>query len=273
MGDPACHPRYVAAEQIVLMTAPQWWEITAALATAISAGVIAWQAFLTRKSVAASEKAVAVAQAALVESQLARIEAGAPRLLVRAQGWVAADDARLRSDPGTSPRPVTTEDVFKLPRDGKVSLGISYPIEIRNDGPSTAVVMIASRYTNGNSIGFNVQLAPGESKEQSVWFARSVAEWVELTDDVGEDGKRTGGKSAGAITVTYRGPRDADLDEVHTMQVIGSLLLPVADAQGDWRPHLDPFEPQSFGIGAPTVERIYWRSRQAGQKFELVELI
>lgn len=53
----------MAIEPIVLVDAPQWWEITAARAMTVSAAVIAWQAWQTRKSVAATEKAVTVAQA------------------------------------------------------------------------------------------------------------------------------------------------------------------------------------------------------------------
>jgi hypothetical protein len=265
-ADPACHSRYVAAEQIVLTSAPQWWEIAAALATTLSALVIAWQAFLTRKSVAASEKAVTVAQAALVESQIARIESGAPRLSVTRVGWFDVAEAKVRFE-GKEARLVNVDDVFKLPRDGKVSLGIHIELEVRNEGPGTATLMVGAA-VDKNSYGYRMELAPGVSEKTSVFFERPVAEWIALTDEVGDDGSRES-KKAGSITVIYCGPRDADLDEVHTMEVRGSLLLPVEDAQGDWRPHHDPFETQSFHVAQSVVTRTYWRSRQAHQTFEL----
>lgn len=260
----------MAAEQIVLITAPQWWEITAALATAISAGVIAWQAFLTRKSVAASEKAVTVAQASLVESQIARIETGAPRLSVKQRNWPNPDEATVRFERGGETRTVNDTDIFKLPRDGKVELTIAIDVEMRNDGPDAAVMKLEA-VTGRVSAGYPIELTPGQVFAASIDFTLTVAEWIALIDEVGKDGKRAA-KKAGAITATYRGPRDADLDEVHVMDVHGSLLLAVEDAQGDWRPHHHPFELQTFKLTAPVVTRTYWRSRQANQKFELVEL-
>ncbi len=258
-------------EQIVLMTAPQWWEITAAVATALSAGVIAWQAFQTRKSVAASERAVAVAQAALVESQIARMESGVPQISIFPTGYIDAASAVVRiigeGIGNTIRRPTTDDDVFKLPRDAGTFIETAYSFTARNDGPSSATLRFIG--TRGVSMSpFREQLHPGESVDVDVTISRTVAEWVQLVDEVRPNGTRAA-KRAAVLQVNYKGPRDADVDEVHRIVVHGSLLMPVEDAEGDWRPHHHPFEDQTFGVDMPTVERTYWRSRKANEKFDL----
>jgi hypothetical protein len=252
------------------MTEPNAVEYVAAIATAVSALVIAWQAWQTRSSVKASQEtvkasnsAVAVAQDALRESQLARLEAGVPRIFVIAQPWI--DAAKVRGPKAGGERwesaDVDPTTVFKLPRDGDIRLGVEHPITVRNDGPGSVRLQTAPqavRYPNGDL--YDV-FSAGESRQGTYYIQKSVKEWVELAEAVARGAKPV----ANQLQITYTGPRDADVMEVHEVVVRGSCLVPVPDAIGDWTIEGDTFDTNMDASVLP-AQRTYWRSRS--QKLE-----
>lgn len=89
------------------------WQITAAIATSVSALVIAWQAFETRRSAAASNKAVRIAEESLnvarkegdrstalvAESVKARLDVGAPSLSFRKDSSAGEENEFVQWDP------------------------------------------------------------------------------------------------------------------------------------------------------------------------------
>ncbi|QDZ13576.1 hypothetical protein [Humibacter ginsenosidimutans] len=70
---------------------------------------------------------------------------------------------------------------------------------------------------------------------------------------------------ANRLKITYIGPRDADVTEVHEVVVRGSCLVPVSDATGDWTIERDVFDANMEASVLP-ARRTYWRSRS--QKLE-----
>lgn len=250
---------------IVVQTQPSALEWIAAGATVLSAGVIAWQAWLTRRSVQASDRAVEVAQAALTESQLARIESGVPRLTVTTNMLFADQQLWRIRDNGSDP--VNEDDVFKLPRDADVRLWLSHGFTVRNDGPGTVI----PRISWGTSIWSNPDaspLPPGAEKHYSFVVSHTVSEWVDLLKtSYGED-MRTVFPVAGKIYFQYAGPRDSDVDEMHVVVVRGSALVAVDDAKGDWRRANGSDHFSSLKAEVEPATRTYWRSRSAKVEFD-----
>lgn len=253
------------------MADPNALDYVAAVATTVSAGVIAWQAWQTRAAVKASEtsaeasnSAVTVAQAALRESQLARLEAGVPRIFVIAQPWVDASKVwgYPRGGNGWERMEIEESEVFKLPRDGARKLRVEHRITVRNDGPGSVQLMSAPvgiAYENGDL--YNV-FAAGETREGTYSITKTVEEWVGLSEAVARGEKPV----AHRLTLTHTGPRDADVSETHEIVVTGSCLIPVADAAGDWTIEGTVFDTNMSARVLPARRR-YWRSRSQDLEF------
>lgn len=259
--------------EIVVQTQPSFVEWIAATATAASAGVIAWQAWQTRRSVQASEDAVQIAQAALTESQLARIESGVPRLTVTTPMIPEAEKLWRRD--GFQRVMIAEDEIFKLPRDADLILGFEHTFTVRNDGPGT--VLPLTRASESVSVqGFAEPIPPNSERVFTFAVRRTVAEWVTLlkpevaisTKEVDGESERTVHPVCASVDVVYSGPRDSDVDEIHTVSLRGSALVAVSDAQGDWRRYSDfEWDGTLRARVAPAI-RNYWRSRSAGVRFD-----
>jgi hypothetical protein len=254
----------MSVTDIVVQTQPSALEWIAAGATALSAVVIAWQAWQTRRSVQASEKAVEVAQAALTESQLARVESGVPRLIVTTSAFPASEKL-WRHD--VSPSVLVAEtDVFKLPRDAKTGLSFSHTFKVRNDGPGT----VAPRFSGSGGAWVHFSPEPilsGTEKEYTFTVRLSVARWVKIlaSETPGDEAESP---ICATIDVVYSGPRDSDVDETHRIIVRGSALQAVEDAEGDWRRYKDDDWNTTVTARVAPATRTYWRSRSANVKFD-----
>lgn len=239
-------------------------EYVAAIATALSAIVIAWQAVLTRRSVKASEESVeasqealGIAEATLREAQLARVEAASPRVMVNTRGFSASTIYQTGDDRSMSS--VQYETIYKMPRDGDIRLTDYLPVTLTNDGPGTAILMAGGQLydKDHNIVARDVTLRSGETKAVLIRITKSVAEWSRRGEDAAEAAKPI------LYTFRYQGARDSDIDEVHTIALTGSLLSPVENQNGDYQNEVfASLESKTL----PSV-RTYWRSRSANLQF------
>lgn len=260
-----------------------WLDYVAAGATALSAIVIAWQAWQTRAAVKSSEanveaaqqsvevaqQSVKVATQALRESQLARLEAGVPRITVSTENWVETQNAIVETPTEGAPhttRQIKAEDQFKLPRDARRELYIRHAIIVRNDGPGAVTVAVGPFATAEG--GSSEVIVPGAEREYTLTIRKSIAEWIEVLEQgsVKTETNRQTRAVAHRAKVTYVGPRDADVTEVHEVVFTGSLLRPVKDAVGDWEVDVIGWELDMLAEVLP-ARRTYWRSRSRREKF------
>lgn len=255
----------MSVTDIVVQTQPSALEWIAAGATAVSAVVIAWQAWQTRRSVQASEKAVDVAQAALTESQLARVESGVPRLFVTP--GPPSGPEHVVQFVRHRPLPVTSEEIFKLPRDAERLLLSKHSLTVRNDGPGT----ILPRFASSPSVDILRTIhpiPPGTERVYEFSVSHPVARWIEILS-ARQDAE--GSKIypvCGTLDVIYSGPRDSDVDETHQVVLRGSLLVAVEDAEGDWRRYDDFPYNSTMSVEVLPATRVYWQSRSANVKFD-----
>jgi len=236
--------------------------IVAAGATTVSAGVIAMQAWYTRKSVAASVEATRVAESALRESQIARIEAAVPRLSVRVNGPVYVTGLTYAEKwPFTN---VPQSATFVLPRDAERLVQVQHTVTVTNDGPGTATITPHAVF-GGYMMELSTQIPPGESGDFDLLIARPVSEWADL-ERKARNTAISRGPEAARFTFTYEGPRDADVTEVHEVVIRGSVLTESEDANGVWRPHSDTDFGAFMNIEVLPAKRTYWRSRAAREE-------
>ncbi|MBZ4488180.1 hypothetical protein LQ938_11075 [Microbacterium sp. cx-55] len=228
-----------------------WLDYVGPLATAASAAVIAWQAWLTRSALKTS-------QIALRESQISRVEAQAPRLSVYAAGvdpepmWLVHAPGAMHLDAVSIPN----SHVFKLPRDAdqEVILGASFMFS--NDGPGNAILTVED---DSGDVFSEMLAIVGEGQRYEYWVKKTVAEWVRLL--------RLGGQQRiSRLTVRYEGSRDSDVSEAHVIEVHGNALRPVVDAEGDWRVIDYSDAERVVGSVLPTT-RTYWKSRTRNETF------
>lgn len=255
--------------EIVVQAQPSALEWIAAGATVASAAVIAWQAWLTRRSVQASEQATEVARASLTESQLSRIEDGFPRITVSTPKYVPDTQVwRLDTEGATL---VSENDIFKLPRDADLELRVDHTFTVRNDGPGTVLPRIT---TWDGARGFQRidPIRAGDEQVYSFQIIHTVADWVKLlkSDATAERGNddATVHPKCGSVRVKYAGPRDSDVDEDHVVEVRGSALIAVENAQGDWRRAAEGEWGSTLTAAVLPATRTYWRSRSAHVKFD-----
>jgi len=236
--------------------------IVAAVATTVSALVIAIQAWYTRKSVAASVEATRIAESALRESQIARIEAAVPRLSLRVGRSV--DVAKLYIADHWPPQRVPVNATFVLPRDAERNLQVRHTVTVTNDGPATASITPRAVF-GGYLMELATPIRPGESGDFELMITRPVSEWIDLARQT-RDTPISRGPEAARFTFTYEGPRDSDVTEVHEVVIRGSVLTEVEDANGTWRPFYDDGFAALMPIDVLPATRTYWRSRAAREE-------
>jgi hypothetical protein len=172
------------------------WAILAALATTVSAVVIAWQAIETRRaanqahksvqqaeiSAQAARDAVEVSEQILQESQKARIDAGVPRIIVKLLHDMDIT-AQERTDRGNEP--IRTQDTFVLPRDAKRRIFVHRTVHILNEGPGSALVQFNQPLgvpTLDNPTYTSIALSAGDEVQGTYAIDRPVQEWITIAE-------------------------------------------------------------------------------------------
>lgn len=196
------------------------WQILAALATTASAAVIAWQAWLTRRSLKTTDQA-------LKEAQRARIDAGAPTSILLGFPDVAGGPQGY-----VLPRPNQTDPVeemgagtvLAMPGDGDRVLAVNTRVDIHNVGAVPAYVTTSLPVVpiwNGNLQDMppatrEVLLPAGAHWEGWVVVEHTLATWVDRLDAVGPESV--------PFSVEYNGPRDEDVRIVARALIAGTPI-------------------------------------------------
>lgn len=225
------------------------WQITAAIATSVSALVIAWQAFETRRSAAASNDAVGVAKdslkvareetarstALVAESVKARLDAGAPTLTF---AQVPRDGEEYSVAEG-SPRGAAADlkrfrGTFHVPQDNYRSVWIKVPIRIENEGASSVTLSCYPPVFDSEFRGdypevsqSKITIAPRAGVTCGVLLGGSLSQWVASSQGASDERQRLWAQFA----VELKGNSGVVL--IQRIEVLGT---PAEEyAPGEWR--------------------------------------
>ncbi|HEV7950923.1 MAG TPA: hypothetical protein VGP24_14250, partial [Glaciihabitans sp.] len=206
------------------------WAITAAVATALSAIVVAVQAFYTRKSVHDTAQTLELARKEFdrgsqlrVQAERARIDEEMPRLTLDAgMGYRGPlrphEQFGLNEITGNYVSAIARTS-FRMPADGEELIEAAFDVSILNDGPRSAVVTI--ELPLGDPIVSphhqRVVISTGGHHKVTVSIIRPLSRWVDLAqrDDVEV-----------ALQLEYVYPGDASATEMHQVLVNGSMYSP-----------------------------------------------
>lgn len=231
-----------------------------ALATGVSAIVIAIQSKHTRASAEASQAAVVVAHETLREAQIARLDALAPQVLVETYDFVVDTPTAAASKQGQA---VPEDGILRLPRDGEIRITCAVGLRVRNEGNRSVPLTFSSPFfLDGKSYGFVQQtLKPAEEVAGRYHVTQTFAEWVKRAQ-ASLDGA-TG--DTDTFEIAYSGPGDSDLSEYHRIQTSGYPINKVDNQDSAWT--LGELFTTEVKVEALPLERVYWRSRKRGEKF------
>ncbi len=251
--------------------------ITAAIISAISAAIIAWQAVQTRRSTQVALDAVNVARAELEQGEKTRedalrsqIDAEMPRITVTAHLHAEATDPQeprfpvlFADDHRERPERVTQSE-YVLPRDAQKQLSVRATVKIINDGPRHMQATF-TRLANQSAQPEQLDLPPGESTTIGVERVESLARWVELAQWMNGDQTVAPPHEVRVFTLTYRFPGWIGAVENHEVVMGGTVVEPVPGNAAAWRPtHLLRTNESNQRIAELVVqpfERLYFRNR------------
>lgn len=236
---------------------PSWIEYVAAFATAVSAIVIGWQAWLTRRS-------LAYVSESLREARIARLEATFPRITFDAPGWPIHSVDLWASDSWDMDG-IDANHVFRVPRDAKNTLFARFELSVKNEGQRAAnlkftdVLAEAVDESHGTRRGLS-PIEPGETVTFALTFAASVGTWIERARAFETDSEQVILRAS----ILHYGPGDSDIDETHEVVMRGRLLREDSDLTGSWQ--LDASFTEAR-IQVMPATRTYWKSRSRNEKF------
>jgi hypothetical protein len=254
------------------------WGIVAAIATSVSAIVVGFQAWFTRRSVVDTAAALELARQEFargedlrVQAERSRIDAEMPRLTVimgtgftdpREPGWVAA----LVETTGHYETSPALARVYVMPRDAETRIDISLQVTVLNDGPRSAALFVSDRL-NDDKPDRSIVLGLGETSRFEVTVRRSLRRWIELgVPYIDASGAAPIDESAFELSYTF--PGDAGAIENHSVIVGGSIVEREPGNDAGWR--VLPFKPEGrygqVGGGAQPFTRRYRVSRLSEQR-------
>lgn len=269
---------YIAAAEIPPTFIEQltaWSTFAAAIATGVSAGIIAWQSVQTRRSVQVTEEALSLTRAefdrntSLIDDNLkARIDAEMPRIST----GIGGQSARVWDPKVTTnvfgqdePAAIQAGTEYIVPRDNGVLLGVSVSVWAANDGPRRAQCI-----SNG-AVGpaREILLNPGDPPHGfQINRVETLEQWIRLAMPYLPEEQRSGvvleDTTANIGSLVFMYPGDVGAREVHQFAQGGSIVEPVPGNAGAWRiVSLPGEESQSIRLHAVVMpfERNYFRSR------------
>ncbi|GAA1230072.1 hypothetical protein JOF42_000347 [Microbacterium phyllosphaerae] len=251
-----------------------WSTFAAATATTLSALFIAWQIWLTRKSVQTTEATLVVARDEFehsrrlrIDAQKAAIDAEMPKLFVTVKippTFVFATDDRepdMLAETKSRPRRLATGDGFVLPRDANLRLEVVASILVANDGPRRAFIELGAPYSPDRRVRRRL-IDVGDSVTLTANRSATVGEWVRIAE------MRARGESEQVTfaDVVYIFPGDASAIERHEIAQGGTVLEPDPDQTGRWLVRSlaqnDDVTAQALGTEVQPFTREYWASRR-----------
>jgi hypothetical protein len=270
----------VLTEPSFVETLTAWSTLGAAVATVISAGFIAWQIRLTRKSVQAMDRTLDIARQEFdrgrhleIEARKARIDAEMPRLFVSVDYvWEHAYFGdETEPDPySTVPAPKRIPDghEFALPRDAARLVSIAFTSTVANDGPGRAKVFLDAPRSPRHAGRRSLVIAAGDQAREECWRTQTVQEWIDVYE------ARRAGRSddVDVAQVHYFYPGDVAANERHDVVQGGTVLEPDPQRLGVW--HVGDFrarllgDPVGIGTEVMPFTRTYWASRRRSQPLD-----
>lgn len=149
-----------------------------------------------------------------------------------------------------------------MPSDADPILRTKVPVRIYYDGPGS-VQLHASKplvRKDGLRMGHQIVIPSGDSFTGYFSVIKTAGAWISLS-------KQSDDRLAETLQITYRGPEDADVDEVHEVVIFNSLLSEDTSKVGGWRVN-DPFDKDMSATVNPAT-RTYLRSRKRSEEFDL----
>ncbi len=241
------------------MTPGDWATVGSAVATAVSAGVIAWQTVATRRAATASEKAVGLANSTLEQARLqtqhslfmvaeatrARLDAEAPKLSTTTIGDQRSWEYLVSKTNGVPLEGLTQVErghVFNSPQEDSLYLWIEVPVHIHNDGPGRADLDFyppthaPAPTINGEK---NWVSTHGRTIEEDSTYngmllvGTTISGWLEQRR-LGEQ-RRMGGPTFSPVSGGWalRLHSEAGVAQHQPVVIEGSILTPVSE--GVWR--------------------------------------
>jgi uncharacterized protein (DUF1778 family) len=232
-----------------------WVELVAAAATTASAIVIAWQAWLTRRSLKLAEQT-------LDETRLVRLDARAPRVFLSALDYPDTRTAEMRDFTfgGGSLETIPEGHRFTLPGHTNWEIRWSFPLTLMNDGPGSVVPEFATERAMWVD-GEGALVPPREAREFHVSIALTVEEWIRAA----ETSRDPEAPETARLSVAVQGPDDSDVSDTWDISITGSLLdHPPGDRTG-WAYLTEDFY-GTLRVKTERRTRVYWRSRARGEK-------
>lgn len=220
-----------------------WSTAISAFVTAITAVLIWLQIRQTRRSVAATEDALVAArgqaeaaQSSIVEGQKALISAQMARLSVRVTGQPTNVWLLQHTDgPETSRSELKPNEMsWNMPGDARVRLAVEYQIEIANDGPGRADVMVGFEDDWGKQYLPRL-LAVNDAPRYTVLRVETLEEWVRLFHRYDPQGPIDNGPSDREVfRLSYSYNADFGANEGHPVVAGGSILARVPGNDSGW---------------------------------------
>jgi hypothetical protein len=252
----------VAAEgPAVVLTAQA--TIAAAIATLLSAIFIAVQAWYTRKSVKETKSALDIAQAEFernslifVDAQKARIDAEMPKLSVD-----GIESGSVTLGPASSQNLLSAGSTVDASKDLSEVLALVIRLSISNEGFRRAPLR---GYQRESAIEVPALAHPGGLTTPLVIIELPLEEWIAIAMQalkVPEDEM----PPLETVDFVYEFPGDVGADEIHTVEIRGSILEPVGVDSWQIREISDE-SASSIQVRALPFVREYWISRRANRK-------
>ena len=247
--------------------------VMAAAATTVSAVVIAWQAWETRRTAGAAEKTLTVGQESLSTSKALAVEAVRTRLDARGQAVrIHIDQPEwppLEPSSFGEPQPLPRGHNYKLSGDRDHQLMLRAHFEIVNEGERDATLNLNPPLRPDGASGPHPQFGyqrvvpRGGRLKASFEEARPISQWVQNWVDV------TARKPSSVVLIAEITCSDGYDEGVIDRWRIEMTGLPIRPIQGDdsgWEPNhqLDPACPISATV--LPQERMYYLSKRGEQR-------
>ena len=248
-----------------------------AIVTGFSAGLIAWQAWETRRTAKVGQSGVEigrqsleVSQALAIDSTKARLDARAPRIWVRSaptQGEVVMG----KSEVGL-PQPWPLEQTFRRTEDDHKTLLVGAQIDVTNEGDRSQRICIAGNVQllrpeganlTPNSGQITVFLGPGKSCEFRLMEAGHVDSWAANWDSY-QKGDVHLCKSIGQVTCSD--PYDEGVIDRWTIELYGYPIEPIPNDIAGWKIRNGQTNPPVVEVVVMQQVRAYYISKNENRE-------
>jgi len=234
-------------------------------ATAVSAAIIAWQAYETRRSVRASRDGLALSRSMSVEATKTRLDARAPRLRVL---FRSSYDDPVRAWGGSGePEPWPTSEILRQPKHDRQRFVLAAEFVVMNEGDRSVEISLTGpinwSFRDGRDPSNDaIVLPPGKSNAFWLRDVRPLSDWVQNWQAY-ERGVAPSQVVVGEVICSD--PYDEGVVDRWRLNLICYPFEPVPDETGAWRARTEVGEPRVVTAHVPPQRRQYYVSKRDGQ--------